>query len=106
MKRLLLALIALFIAAAPVLADVCRAECERASQPACPLHQQTPHNCRHDHSVTKGTTAPAAAAAQPLFIAVAMTWPAAEPFVPAAFASTVPEHTPPLRSPHIVSLRI
>jgi hypothetical protein len=39
MKRLMLWIVAFVIAAAPVLADLCRLDCERQRQPACPLHQ-------------------------------------------------------------------
>jgi len=51
MKRLLLWTLALVIAAAPAVAEVCRLDCARPDPPACPLHQKAPRPCAHDHAI-------------------------------------------------------
>jgi hypothetical protein len=51
MKRLLLWVLALVIAAAPAVAEVCRLDCARPDPPACPLHQSAPRPCLHDHAI-------------------------------------------------------
>ena len=51
MKRLLLWTLALVIAAAPAIAEVCRLDCARPDPPACPLHHTAPRPCLHDHAV-------------------------------------------------------
>ena len=61
MKRLLLWVVAIVIAAAPVVNDVCRLDCERAHQDECPLHQTTPHKCAHDHTSAAASLARAGA---------------------------------------------
>ena len=51
MKRLLLWTLAIVIAAAPAVAEVCRLDCARPDPPACPLHQKAPRPCTHDHAI-------------------------------------------------------
>jgi hypothetical protein len=108
MKRTLLWVIALLIAVAPALADVCRVECERERPPECPLHQQAPHRCSHDHTIASATlTRPIVDAQRPLVAAIVVTAPDAvlEPL--AVDRSRIEHlHVLPLRSPHIDVLRI
>jgi hypothetical protein len=108
MKRLLLWIVALVIAAAPVLADVCRLNCERERQPACPLHQQAPHKCAHDHTVGgAGLTRAIADVPRPVPSAIVV----ARIDVTGGRASTAlpgidDRHAPPNRSPRTDVLRI
>ena len=109
MKRPSLWLIALLLAVAPALADVCRADCERDRPPECPLHQQAPHTCSHDHTIGSATLTRATVDAQrPLAAAILIAAPDATPEALALARSRV-EHlhvVPPLRSPRIDVLRI
>ena len=90
MKRPLLWMIALLIAVAPALADVCRVDCERGRPPTvrlkpdttenyateCPLHQQAPHRCSHDHTIGSATLTRAIVDAQrPLVAAIVIAAP-------------------------------
>jgi hypothetical protein len=84
MKRLLLWTLALVIAAAPAVAEVCRLDCARPDPPACPLHQKAP-----------------------LVAAIVVAF--ADFSRPQASASLLPieeHHTPPPRAPRTDILRI
>jgi hypothetical protein len=108
MKRLLLLIVALVIAVAPALADICRLDCERARQPECPLHQQAPHKCAHDHTVAAADVARTSlGVSRPLVVAIAVIPPHldAAPIV-TDLRDIECQHAPPLRSPHIDVLRI
>ena len=122
MKQPLLWLIALLIAVAPALADVCRVDCERGRPPTvrlkpdttenyateCPLHQQAPHKCSHDHTISSATLTRAIVDAQrPLVAAIVIAAPDAT-LEPVALDRSRVEHRhlPPLRSPRIDVLRI
>lgn len=108
MKRLLLWLIALVIASAPAAAEVCRLDCERPKPPECPLHQQAPHQCSHDHTIGSATLDRAnAGAPRPADAAIAVT-PARATIEPIALERprTDRPHSRPPRSPRIDVLRI
>lgn len=108
MKRLLLWTVALVIAAAPVVNDLCRLDCERERPPACPLHQQTPHKCAHDHTIgAAALTRAGVDAPRPLPVAVALASERLSP-VPVAvdLFRNEHQHAPPLRSPRPDVLRI
>jgi hypothetical protein len=108
MKRPLLWVIALLIAVAPALADVCRVDCERERPPECPLHQQAPHRCSHDHTIGSATlTRTIVDAQRPLVAAIVVTAPDAV-LEPLAVDRSRVEHrqVPPLRSPRAIVLRI
>ena len=108
MKRPLLLIVALVIAVAPALADICRLDCERARQPECPLHQQAPHKCAHDHTIGSATLTRATVdAPRPVGPAIAIT-PSRVTIEPIVLdLSRIQHHrTPPHRSPHIDVLRI
>ena len=108
MKRPLLWVIALLIAAAPALVDVCRVDCERARPPACPLHQPAPHRCSHEHTIGSATlTRTIVDAQRPLVTAIVITAPDATLELLALDRSRVEHmHVPPLRFPRIDVLRI
>ena len=108
MKQPLLWVIALLIAAAPALAEVCRVDCERDRPPECPLHQQAPHTCSHDHAIASATLTRAIADAQrPLVAAIVVAAPDATLEALALDGSRIEyRHIPPLRSPRIDVLRI
>jgi len=108
MKRPLLWVIALLIAAAPALADVCRVDCERARPPECPLHQPAPHRCSHDHTIGSATLTRAIVDAQrPLVAAIVIAASDATLESLALERSRVEHrHVPPLRSPRATVLRI
>jgi len=107
MRRLFLLLIAVLIAAAPVVADVCRVDCERERQPVCPLHQQAPHKCLHEHSIVPGTLSGAHVdAPPPAFVAIATVASLANAIVTTRTTDVASSHAPPLRSPRIDVLRI
>jgi|KBSSwiStaDraftv2_1062776.scaffolds.fasta_scaffold2601115_2 hypothetical protein len=108
MKRPLLWVIALLIAAAPALVDVCRVDCERARPPECPLHQPAPHRCSHDHTIGSATLTRAIVDAQrPLVSAIVIAAPDATLELLALDRSRVERrHIPPLRSPRIDVLRV
>lgn len=109
MKRSLLWIIALVIAAAPAVADVCRLDCAGDRRPECPLHQPAPHRCTHDHTIgTTGLTRASVDAARPLDVAIAVA-PDCASLVPAsADVSRLDRRhgPPPLRSPRPDVLRI
>jgi hypothetical protein len=108
MKRHLLWVIALVIAAAPALADVCRLDCGRERPPECPLHQQAPHKCAHDHTIKPAApTRVSTAATRPLDVAIAIV-PSHASAAPTAVivARITREHAPPARSPRSNVLRI
>ena len=122
MKRPLLWVIALVIAVAPALADVCRVDCERGRPPTvrlkpdttenyateCPLHQQAPHKCSHDHMIGSATLTRAIVDTQrPLVAATVIAAPDAT-LKPLTLDRSRVEHlhVPPLRSPRIDVLRI
>jgi hypothetical protein len=108
MKRLLLVFVALVIATAPAVADLCRADCERARQPECPLHQQTPHSCAHDHAIAQRIINRAHLDVTPPILAAVASATSAitSPYVSTEFASVTPQHAPPFLSPRILVLRI
>jgi hypothetical protein len=109
MKRSLLWVVALVIAAAPVLSEVCRLDCERAHPPECPLHHEAPRPCAHDHtSAAARLTSAGADVLRPAPLAIAV-----EPYRSAASAETFADGfratrgpAPPLRSPRFDVLRI
>ena len=112
MKRPVLWVIAVVIAgviaAAPAITDVCCLDCAFDRPPACPLHQQTPHTCTHDHSIGAAGLTPASAdASRPIDVAIAVT-PYRAALVPASVdvSRIEREHAPPLRSPRPDVLRI
>ena len=122
MKRPLLWLIALVIAVAPALADVCRVDCERGRPPTvrlnpdttdnyateCPLHQPAPQRCSHDHTIGSATLTRVIVDVQrPLAAAIVIAAPDAT-LEPVALDRSRVEHlhVPPLRSPRIDVLRI
>jgi hypothetical protein len=109
MKRPLLWIVALVIAAAPVVADVCRLDCARERPPECPLHQQAPHGCTHDHTIgSAGLTRASVDTSRPIDVAIAVA-PDCASLVPAsAGVSRIDRrHAPPhLRSPRPDVLRI
>jgi hypothetical protein len=108
MKRPLLWIIALIIAAAPVVTDVCRLDCALDRPPECPLHQQTPHTCTHDHTIgTAGLARASADASRPIDVAIAVT-PYRAALAPASVdvSRIERQHAPPLRSPRPDVLRI
>ena len=112
MKRQLLwiitVVIAGVIAAAPVVADVCRLDCARDRPPECPLHQQAPHRCIHDHSIgTAGLTRAGVDTSRPIDVAIAVT-PHRAAFTRASVDVSGIErrHAPPLRSSRPDVLRI
>ena len=108
MSRPMLWIVAFVIAAAPVLADVCRLDCERQRQPECPLHQQTPHQCAHDHAgVSYDRVRVSADSVRPVFLAIVVT-PARVDVAPTVchLFRAGRQHAPPLRSPHTDVLRI
>ena len=107
MRRLFLLLIAVLIASAPVVADICRVDCERERQPVCPLHQQAPHKCLHQHSIVPGTLSGGHVEAPlPAFVAIATMTPFATAIVTTRSTDIASSHAPPLRSPRIDVLRI
>ena len=107
MKRLLLWMVALLIAAAPVLDDVCRLDCERAHPPECPLHQQAPHKCAHDHSIGAASlTRASVGASRPAPAAIAAAAYRAAATASADVLRIEREHTPPIRPPRPDVLRI
>lgn len=103
MKRVLLWIVALVIAAAPVAGDLCRLDCERERPPECPLHQQAPHPCTHDHTIGAATPAPAGVdAPRPAAAAVAVVYARCRADISPADAGRVRidrQHAPPIRSP-------
>jgi len=121
MKRPLLWIIALLIAVAPALADVCRVDCEGGRPTVrlepdttenyateCPLHQPTPHQCSHDHTIGAATLTRAIVDAhRPLVASIVIAAPDAT-LEPVALDRSRVEHlhVPPLRSPRIDVLRI
>jgi hypothetical protein len=108
MSRLLLGIVAFVIAAAPVLVDVCRLDCQRQRQPACPLHQQTPHPCGHDHTaVSYDRVRVSADVVRPVFLAIEVT-PARVTVTPTVWRLLRPGRRPalPQRSSHTDVLRI
>ena len=108
MKRPLLWMIALLIAVAPALADVCRVDCERDRPPECPLHQPAPHSCSHDHTIGSATLTRVIVDVQrPLVVAIVIAAPDAT-LEPVALDRSRVEHLhlPLLRSPRIDVLRI
>ena len=108
MKRPLLWLIALAIAVAPALADVCRVDCERERPPECPLHQPAPHKCSHDHTIASATlTRTSVDTQRPVVAATVIAAPGATLELLAPDRSRIEHlHVPPLRSPRIDVLRI
>jgi hypothetical protein len=87
---------------------VCQLDCDRAHPPECPLHQQAPHKCAHDHTVGAATLTRAGVdAARPMSAAIAV-----EPFrialapVSIDLARIERQHAPPIRSPRPDVLRI
>jgi hypothetical protein len=108
MKRLLLWIVVLVIAAAPVLNDVCRLDCERAHPPECPLHQPAPHKCAHDHSIgAAALTRAGGDATRPMSAAVAVApYRIAVAPVSINLARVERQHAPPIRSPRPDVLRI
>ena len=122
MKQPLLWLIALLIAVAPALADVCRVDCEGGRQQTirlnpdttesyateCPLHQQAPHKCSHDHTIGAAAVVRAIVDAQrPLAAAIVIAAPDAALGSLALDRSRLEHlHVPPLRSPRLDVLRI
>jgi len=107
MKRPLLWMIALLIAVAPALADVCRVDCERDRAPECPLHEQAPHKCSHDHTIAAATITRVDVDAYRPVAAILDAAPGVT-FEPVALDRSRVEHLhiPPLRSPRIDVLRI
>ena len=107
MKRPLLWVIALVIAVAPALADVCRVDCDRDRPPECPLHQQAPHKCSHDHTIAAATITRVDVDAYRPVAAILDAAPGVT-FEPVALDRSRVEHLhiPPLRSPRIDVLRI
>jgi hypothetical protein len=107
MKRPLLWMIALLIAVAPALADVCRVDCDRDRPPECPLHQQAPHKCSHDHTIAAATITRVDVDAYRPVAAILDAAPGVT-FEPVALDRSRVEHLhiPPLRSPRIDVLRI
>jgi len=107
MKRPLLWMIALLIAVAPALADVCRVDCDRDRPPECPLHQQAPHKCSHDHTIAAATITRVDVDAYRPVTATLDAAPGVT-FEPVALDRSRVEHLhiPPLRSPRIDVLRI
>ena len=121
MKRPLLWMIALLIAVAPALADVCRVDCEGGRRPTvrltpdttenyateCPLHQQAPHKCSHDHTIAAATITRVDVDAYRPVAAILDAAPGVT-FEPVALDRSRVEHLhiPPLRSPRIDVLRI
>ena len=107
MKRPLLWMIALLIAVAPALADVCRVDCDRDRPPECPLHQQAPHKCSHDHTIAAATITRVDVDAYRSVAAILDAAPGVT-FEPVALDRSRVEHLhiPPLRSPRIDVLRI
>lgn len=108
MKRLPLWIIALIITAAPVVTDVCRLDCALDRPPECPLHQQGPHTCTHDHTIgAAGLTRASVETSRPTDITIAVTSyritlaPAS-----ADMFRVEHQHAPPLRSPRPNVLRI
>jgi hypothetical protein len=121
MKRPLLWVIALLIAVAPALADVCRVDCEGGRPTVrlkpdttenyateCPLHQPSPHQCSHDHTIASATLTRAIVDAQrPLVASIVIAAPDATLEPVALDRSSVEHlHVPPLRSPRVTILRI
>ena len=122
MKRPSLWLIALLLAVAPALADVCRVDCEGGGGSTvrlrphttendaaeCPLHEQAPHKCSHDHTIGSATLTRVIVDAQrPLVAATVIAAPDAtlQPLV--LDRSRVAHlHVPPLRSSRATVLRI
>jgi hypothetical protein len=109
MKRLLLWVIALVIAAAPAVNDLCRFDCERERPPECPLHQQAPHTCAHDHTIgaARLTRASVDVSRSIDLVALALS-PCRVAIAPVASdpVRIDREHAPPLRSPRPDVLRI
>ena len=122
MKRPLLWVIALLIAVAPALAErvprrlrawppadgPAEAGHYRNYAPECPLHEQAPHKCSHDHTISAATLTRAIVDAQrPLVAAIVIAAPDAT-LEPLALDRSRVEHLhlPPLRSPRIDVLRI
>ena len=101
-------MIALVIAVAPALADVCRVDCDRDRPPECPLHQPAPHKCSHDHMIGAATLTRAIVDAQrPLVAAILISAPDSTLEPLALDRSRVEQlHVPPLRSPRATVLRI
>ena len=112
MKRTLLwivvVVIAGVIAAAPVAADVCRLDCAGDRPPECPLHQQAPHTCTHDHTIgTADLTRASLCTARLIFVAIAATpADAAVALVSVDLFRADHPHAPPRRSPRPDVLRI
>jgi hypothetical protein len=76
MKPLLLWILALVVAAAPVVADVCRLDCARPDPPPCPQHQTTPHPCAHDHAIAAADlTRVSVEVSRPLVAAIVVALP-------------------------------
>ena len=108
MNRPLLWIVALLIAAAPVAADVCRLDCARDRRPECPLHQQAPHTCTHDHTIgTAELTRASVDTARPIILLMAATpADAAVALVSIDLFRAEPPHAPPHRSSRPDVLRI
>jgi hypothetical protein len=108
MRRPLLWLIAIVIAVAPTLADVCRVDCERERPPECPLHQPAPRTCSHAHTIGSATLTQASADTQrPAVAAFVVATPGARLERVALELSCIDhQHIPPLRSPRAAVLRI
>jgi len=112
MKRTLLWIVAVVIAgvvaAAPVAADVCRLDCAGDRPPECPLHQQAPHTCTHDHTIgTVGLPPASVGTSRPIIVAIAATpADAAVALVSIDLFRAEHPHAPPRRSPRPHVLRI
>jgi hypothetical protein len=108
MKRLLLWTLAMVIAAAPAVAEVCRLDCARPDPPACPLHQKAPRPCTHDHAIAAADlTRVSLEVSRPLVAAIVVAF--ADFSRPQASAHLLPieeHHTPPPRAPRTDILRI
>ena len=104
MKRLPFWIIALLIAAAPVVNDLCRLDCERERPPDCPLHQQAPHTCAHDRTIGAANLPRASVDAARSVDSVAM---ALTPYRAPIASQSVDlsridrQQAPPLRSPRL-----
>jgi hypothetical protein len=108
MKRLLLWTLALVIAAAPAVAEVCRLDCARPDPPACPLHQKAPRPCAHDHAISAADlTRGGVDLSRPLVAAITVTFhlDALAP-VTASLHRGEHQHAPPFPSHQLVVLRI
>jgi hypothetical protein len=108
MRRLLLWVLALVIAAAPAVADVCRLDCARERQPACPQHQTAPHRCSHDHAIAAADLTRASADAQrPIVAGIVVALPDFRRSHDSIVLVPVePHQTPPLQASRTDVLRI